>query len=335
MNKSLMDALRRYMRNECSTREADEVEKWMLLNLTSSEADAIFEQLFAELPVEEDDLRKERTRERLNRFIDASLESQRQARRRMWQRGFRVLRYAAVVALGGLCLHLYQRLGETSTWHEVYASYGETERVVLPDSSIIWLHADSRLLYPERFGTRTRQIYVSGEIYADIARDPRHPFVVASNGSTLRVLGTEFNLRSYGDNDQIEVTLVEGSVALHVPTVKGTKSCRLTPGDVVRVDRGTGTLEQYRIDPSDYVSWKDRRALYFINRPLGEIVEELQRSFDVTISVRDRSLLETNYLATFVNGETLDEILAALNGDGSMEITREGDQYVIRAAAHE
>ena len=55
----------------------------------------------------------------------------------------------------------------------------------------------------------------------------------------------------------------------------------------------------------------------------------------MTISVRDRSLLETNYLATFVNGETLDEILAALNGDGSMEITREGDQYVIRAAAHE
>lgn len=335
MNTPLIEALGRYMRNECSKSESDKIEKWLLLNLTSPNADAIFEQLFAELPVEVDDIRKKRTQNRLNRFIGISVESQRLARSKRWQIGFRVLRYAGVLALCFLSLHLYRLLGETSTWLEANASYGETTRVVLPDSSVIWLHANSKVIYPEHFGTRTRQIYATGEIYADIAHDARRPFVVTNNGTSVRVLGTEFNFRSYSDNDHLEVTLIEGSVALDVPTVKGTREYRLSPGDMVHVDRSTGDMEYYHIDPASYVSWKDKRALYFINRPFGEIVRELQRHFGVTISVRDRELLDTRYLATFVNEESLDTILEALNSDGSMEIRRDGNIYVIRATRHD
>jgi len=332
MNQPLAEALRRFVNNECSKQEAEEVEKWLLMNLTSPDADEVFEQLLADVRVEEDRVRMKRTQQRLNKFIDESIAVRRRAQRRAVRIVTMAMQYAAILVLGIFCIHFYRQSGQTQSWTEVYAAYGETKRVTLPDSSVVWLHADSKIIYPERFGTHTRQIYASGEIYADIAHDVRHPFIVTSNGADIRVLGTRFNLRSYSDNDNVEVTLVEGSVALDVDAADRKQSYTLTPGDVVCIDRTTGKTEQYRFDPEEYTSWKDKRVLYFINRTLGDIVIELQRCFNVPIIVKDRSLLSTRYLATFVNEESLDEIFESLNSDGAMEIVRQDDAIVISAA---
>lgn len=301
------------------------------MNLPSPEADEVFERLLADVRVEEDRVRMKRTQQRLNKFIEESIAARSRSRQRIVRIVTMAMQYAAILVLFFFCVRFYRQSGQTQNWTEVYAAYGETKRVILPDSSVVWLHADSKIIYPERF-TRTRQIYASGEIYADIARDVRHPFVVTSNGADVRVLGTQFNLRSYSDNDNVEVTLVEGAVALDVDAADRKQRYTLVPGDVVRIDKTTGKTEQYRLDPEEYTSWKDKRVLYFINRPLGDIVVELQRCFNVPIIVKDRSLLQTRYLATFVNEESLDEIFESLNSDGAMEIVRQDDAIVISAA---
>ena len=85
---------------------------------------------------------------------------------------------------------------------------GNTLRVVLPDGSEVVINSGSKLIYPDRFGPDRRQVFLAGEGYATIAKDPGRPFVMSAGEVDVRVLGTKFNLKSYAEDSEVEVTLV-------------------------------------------------------------------------------------------------------------------------------
>lgn len=331
-HEAILLKLKRYCDGTCSREEEAEMESWLLQNLDRPEYDELFGQLFAEISVAENPEAKQRARAQLNRLLEEHhiAEPAVKPRRGFWRHFLTIVQAVVILLLGVTSVHYYRQSGKTQNWTEAYAPYGQTRQVTLPDGSNIWLRADSRILYPEEFGPKERRIYVSGEIFADIAKDAKHPFLAQTNDAEVRVLGTKFNMKAYRDASCVEVSLLEGSVAFSVTTDSLEKNeFLLRPGNTVRVDRRTGTAERYDFDVDEYSSWKDRRMLLFMNQTLEEIVTELQRSFNVQIVIRDDELRSVRYLASFINDESLVEILKALNSDHKMTITTQGDVIIL------
>ncbi len=115
-------------------------------------------------------------------------------------------------------------------WKEVISAYGDSKSVTLSDGSVIRLRNDSRILYPEKFTGRYRQVFASGEVYADIAKDRHHPFILSSNGVNVKVKGTKFNYRAYGDSPKVELALVEGAVEMTFDISGAEKVLNQEPG---------------------------------------------------------------------------------------------------------
>ena len=219
---------------------------------------------------------------------------------------------------------------QTISWTEIVANYGEKKSVTLPDGSVLWLHNDSRLLYPNHFSGDSRQVFASGEVFAKVTPDKAHPFVLSADGVNVVVKGTTFNLRAYPGASSSELTLLEGSVRLEMGG-EGTpvQTIDVAAGEIVKADYQDGKISHFRFNPEKYVSWVDTRALYFNDETLEKIIAELERQFGIQVEVRSSALLKTRYYVSFVNGEDPLQIFNALNTTGIMRITRKDNTYII------
>lgn len=233
-------------------------------------------------------------------------------------------RAAAVLLLPlVVCAYLFAswQVPDQPEWVEVYAPYGQTREITLPDGSHVWLNSGTYVFYPDRFD-RERQLFVSGEIYMDVTKDPARPFRVDTRNVCIRVLGTRFNVRSYNEDKYVETSLVEGSVSLDLKRDDGT-TILMTPGDKILVDNTTNAVVHERFDCTHYASWRDGFHT-FRHKTLGEIARDLERIFDVQIVIRDASLLGEEYFASFASGWKIDDLLDALNIHHTLRIRRDG-----------
>ena len=196
--------------------------------------------------------------------------------------------------------------------------------LLLPDGSEVVINSGSKLIYPDRFGPDRRQVFLAGEGYATIAKDPGRPFVMSAGEVDVRVLGTKFNLKSYAEDSEVEVTLVEGSVEMETKLGGDDRIVRLRPGELVKLDKRTGSTETFDVPTDTYRPVVCGGGLFFMDKRFDEIVAYLEKRFDVKINVADRALAERRFIASFVNGESLDEMLASFNADEAMRIRREG-----------
>lgn len=325
------DLIERYLQGKAKPEERHNVLMWLMLNLKSSDADEDFSEIYGKVSPVTDDIRKNRVRARLMALVYADRQWKANAVRRRLKNAavytamaFMVL---VVVLMSAAMKDMHREMSSVVSWSEVDASYGEVREIVLPDSSRIWLHNDSRVLYPDSFNGGRRQVFVSGEIYADIVKDRRRPFIVSGDSVNVLVTGTKFNLRTYPDRSNVELTLVEGSVTMEYLTPSGKYATDMKPGEIVSVDLRDGNMSRYACNADGYVSWKDRMALYFNDFTLAEIAAELEREFGVRIIIHDKGLENTRHFASFVNDESPAEILATLCG-GTGVVVEQQDSII-------
>jgi len=229
-----------------------------------------------------------------------------------------------LVPVAALALYLYGEAQRPDEWFEAWAPYGRTLHVVLPDRSEVILNSGSKLIYPDRFGPDRRQVFLTGEGYATIAKDAARPFILSAGEVDVRVLGTKFNLKSYAEDSEVEVTLVEGSIEMATKLGGDDRTVRLRPGELVKLDKRTGATETFDVPTENYRPVVCGGGLFFMDKPFGEIAAYLEKRFDVKINVADRTLAERRFIASFVNGESLDQMLASFNADNTMRIRRDG-----------
>lgn len=235
----------------------------------------------------------------------------------------------AAITVLSLAGRPFETSADSVKWAYTEAKFGEKKSVILPDGTEIWLHNDSWIMYPESFTGKVRQVFSSGEVYAKVHHDKRHPFILSCNDVNIAVKGTTFNYRSYPDNPEVELTLIEGAVDMKMVMAGKDKSLSVSPGQIIKANLKDGIISQLTTDPDSYVSWKDTRAIYFNDETLENIVTELQRQFDIRIIVRNKALLKTRYYASFVNGENPMQIFNSLNTTGLMSIKKEDNTYYI------
>lgn len=175
--------------------------------------------------------------------------------------------------------------GEGKTaFQTVSTPRGGQYQVELPDGSKVWLNAITALRYPVRFSENSREVeLLSGEAYFDIqpksSGGKKLPFIVKSNGQEVQVLGTQFNINTYGDDDQqsVATTLVEGSVRVN-PATGIPKT--LTPGkQAINNARG---IQVKDVVTEEYTGWKDG-YFYFNNADIRMVLNQFTRWYDIRV----------------------------------------------------
>ena len=161
---------------------------------------------------------------------------------------------------------------------------GQHQRVTLADGSVVDLNAETRLSVS--FSGKARQVTLGdGEAIFDVVHDAARPFTVAASSHTVRVVGTQFDVRNRGDD--LSVTVARGKVEVR-PTASSGRTFLLNPGQRLDVNRsGTGSLSA--VDPQEAFGWRSGRLVYRAE-PLANVVADLNRQYVQQIEVSDPQL---------------------------------------------
>lgn len=209
-------------------------------------------------------------------------------------------------------------------YSEIRTPRGGEYQVVLPDNSIVWLNADSKLRFPLTFSGKERRVFASGELYFQVAKDSLSPFRIEVEGLyEVEVLGTEFNVRAYSDLPSA-TTLVDGRVLIRD---KGTKVV-LKPGEqAVRGKHGEVVVRE--VDVAPYIAWKQGYFLFEDER-LEDILNELARWYDVNVFFENSSVREERFSVDMPRHESFEEVLRLIEQTRSIQIEIEGNNVFVK-----
>ena len=211
----------------------------------------------------------------------------------------------------------------------VEAPYGSKTKLYLPDGTLVWLNAGSKMSYAQDFGINERSLNLSGEAYFEVSKDPKHPFIVQTETIDVQVLGTHFNVDAYHDNLDVKTTLLSGSVAVS----NKSKSVRmvLKPNEIAIYNKVEEKLTRKVLENAeDEISWRQGEFI-FDDLPLQEIARELSNSFGATIQIADTTLQNYRITARFRDGEDLATILSVLHNAGYFNYSQNNKQIIITA----
>jgi ferric-dicitrate binding protein FerR (iron transport regulator) len=198
---------------------------------------------------------------------------------------------------------------DSITYTTVITKKGERTQIILPDSSKVWLNSCTSIVYNNNSKT-DRQIKLSGEAYFEIKKDTRHPFIVSTSLIDIEVLGTQFNLRAFDDEDLVQTSLYEGQVIARTVVPASKQEVFLKPGERLTYKKNkTWTLATDHLKDDRY--WKEG-AICFRQQTLQNIARILERTFDVEITIVDENLLKEKFTGEFKNGENVNDILKIL-----------------------
>lgn len=233
----------------------------------------------------------------------------------------RFIRIAAAVFAGMLLLGTGYFLGNLPLDHSalyamqtVEVPMGSRSRIVLEDGTVVWLNAGSKLSYNSAFSHKDRNVQLEGEGYFEVTHNKKLPFIVHTSDIDVKVLGTRFNVKAYGDEDNIEVILAEGSVNLSSLNNQ-TEPLTLKPEQLAIYNKESGQTEIRKVAASQADNWTTG-AHFFNELTLEEIVRQLEKSFDVTFIFRNEEKKNLTFYGDFRNDDSLDDILMIMSSSG-------------------
>ena len=196
--------------------------------------------------------------------------------------------------------------------------------ITLSDGTIVYLISESELRYPVNFVGRDRRVYLSGEAYFDVVQDEAHPFIVDMGNSSVRVLGTSFDVRAYADEDEVLTTLVQGSVKFSA----GKEFVTLEPGKQAVLGK-SGSIETREVDTYLYTAWKEG-VFAFKRQRLEEIMKVVARWYDVNIFWENVSQKEVTFTGKMKRYDDFSKVVEVLEMTGNTEFVIKENNIFIR-----
>lgn len=246
---------------------------------------------------------------------------------RRFQAGWAVAA-AMVPVIVLLALNLGKPVQNASDYIEFSVAMASRDSVILPDGSSVWLNSGSRLLYPERFTSNERKVFLYGEGYFSVEADPEHPFIVCSGNVRAKVYGTQFNMTTYDNLSYVSVGLVTGKLDLEATDNNISSKVILAPGDVARYDKTDAKLYKTSSAAIAECLWRTGNHC-FRNQTLLEITRQLERDFACRIVVSDEKAASRNFSMAFVNNENVDQMLRAVASNCGIRCIKKDDTYYL------
>lgn len=244
--------------------------------------------------------------------------------KRSFSISYTFIRVAASVIIIGMCWFFYRYIKSSNAepqqpvqWAEFSGIDGQVSTHTLPDSSVVKLNGSGRIRYMKNFVQTSREVWLEGEGYFDVVRQPEHPFKVHSNNIMASVLGTAFNMKTSGQDSQIVVTVTDGRVS-----VQNNKKILgvLGVNDQLYYNNRTGEYKQIKVYAASIVAWAGG-SLVFKEIPFKEIAAVLEQRFNVRIQFSNTGLQHCILTASFdenVQANDILEMLCKINGSRLM-----------------
>ena len=214
----------------------------------------------------------------------------------------------------------------TEEYNKLTTPIGGEYSLVLSDGTKVFLNADSELKYPVEFSDGKRIVDLKGEAYFEVHKDSLRPFVVRVNGAEVTVLGTSFNVNTYGDDGQIYTTLVNGAV--RVSSVKNGQAEVLKPGMQSVMDVQSGQLTVREVDVEPYVAWREGRFV-FRAMTLDLIMRQLQRWYDFEVFYQNPELKDYEFRGVIKRDMDLDKVLSVIKVTTNVDFEVKGKVITI------
>ena len=216
-------------------------------------------------------------------------------------------------------------------YNTVIVPYGKKSKVILADNSEVWLNSGSKLIYPAKFGKKTREVFLEGEALFDISHNKEQSFRVITAGIEVKVLGTVFNVSAYMDDAVTSTVLESGSVEIsYKSTVLSRKSkLKIVPGTLAEYNVNSKSITQKQVDTQYYTSWH-KGILIYQNEPLGNIVKKLSRYYNKTITLGNENLANETFSGKLDLKEDVKKVLGTIAFVASLKIESNNNELIIK-----
>ncbi len=215
--------------------------------------------------------------------------------------------------------------GSTSSITNIETPRGGEIKVRLPDGTLAVINADSKLQLSPDFGAEKREVQLRGEAYFEVRHDPSRPFLVQTPSSSVRVLGTHFNVKAYPEESTVKTTLAEGAVELFQKE-NGLKTL-LRPGQQGIVSRA-GTKVQ-DVDVQQVLAWKNGEFV-FDQETLDQVMQQLARWYDITYDFENEALKKQRLWGILDRHASFEEMLHMLNESKVAHFEQKGRSVYVR-----
>lgn len=235
-------------------------------------------------------------------------------------------------------------LAENNPPSEITTRNGSKTRVQLPDGTRVWLNAGSKLTYDKGFGGTIREVTLIGEGYFDVVRNEKKPFIIHTAKMDVKVLGTQFNVKSYPNDKTTEAALIHGSIEVSLKDRPAEKIILKPNEKIVVANRDTlsaaeNTLQAHRDNPEPLVvirnltyqkndssivetSWIENK-LVFENESFRELALKMERWYGVSINFKDEKIAALRFTGVFED-ESVEEAMRALTITASFNYKFQG-----------
>lgn len=218
--------------------------------------------------------------------------------------------------------------GDQPVYHCLEVPRGGEFSFLLPDSTTVFLNAESRLRFPDRFVPGSERIvYLSGEAYFDVKRDPRSPFLVCLEHSAVKVTGTSFNVKAYPDDTNEATTLISGTVSMGIGTTE--QWIVLKPGEQGYYDATRKTLLQQTVDVNYYTARKDG-VFAFYRQPLEEVMKTLGCWYLFDTHYQNEALKSILYTGKINRHASIREVLHTFELMDELTFDIKGKEVIVR-----
>lgn len=331
------DLIRKYLSDSYTAAEWEQIRQFML----EPDSQQIFEEVLEEqgrsLEVEQD-IEQPALNQRLKLFYAKLEEEESQNLRSLNQykstsffnrKSF--LRYAAIwivflFGAGMLAFYQHQQIPQREQQvaiRNLVNPKGQRSRVLLPDSSVVFLGADSKLSFPEKFTGDVREVKLEGSAFFEVTKNPQKPFIIHTGTVQTKVLGTSFKIDAFAGRP-VTVAVATGKVRVDDFLAKGPKALAiLTPGQALSYDHEIPTTSA--TDIAELQAWKFAK-LNFHGQSLQEITSELERWYDVRISYENPAKAREKISVTLQVDMPLQKIMKVLAATGHFDFSISGKQ---------
>jgi ferric-dicitrate binding protein FerR (iron transport regulator) len=237
---------------------------------------------------------------------------------------------AAAILIISLSINSYYLINKWFTkpveMIEYTAKKGEVKEFLLPDGSKVWLNSESTLILPEKFEGNNRNVYLIGQAFFKVEKNPHKPFLVNASQLVIKVLGTSFEVENYQNDPKISASLVEGKVQV-IDKSTNKEWVVLKPSEEAIFNKSDGEIIVSKKPVSLVAPWLEG-CFRFRNTDLLSIAHQLERKYDCEFVFVDEAAESLRFTADFEN-ESLDEILELLNKAHSLNLKKSGRKYIV------
>ncbi len=217
--------------------------------------------------------------------------------------------------------------GDKEVMNKIIVPTGGEYNLILSDGTWVYLNAESVITYPQKFVGEKREVTLEGEAYFQVTASKERPFVVKTKDMDVLVTGTEFNVKAYPDESNVQTTLLRGKVAVFAGIDKKEK-IEIKPNQQAEWSRENVKLQVREVDPDLFVAWKNGHFIFRQDR-LENIMKTLARWYDMEVVYLDESIKNMAFAGKLDRSEDITPILNVLRATDKLTVEVNGKRIVL------